>query len=135
MEASRLDASFERMLKHVVQVANELAGPQAFLVAGGVTEAVARFFQELPKHLLPRSVEVPALYLDIGDAELKSQIEAAASQLLDELACGFPCQVGEALVVDPGQIAAVRLRQGDCLAARRSAGFVALRVRRTKRGK
>jgi hypothetical protein len=76
-----LDVSAQRMVKHAVDVAAGLAGSDAFLVLGGVTEAVARAEQELPRPLQARTTHAPQLYLEIGDAELEGVVERAASEL------------------------------------------------------
>jgi hypothetical protein len=76
-----LEMSFERMLKYVVDVTGGLAGSHGFLVLGGVSESVSRAMSEFPKHLHPRILEVPGLYIDVGTAELKELIERAASEL------------------------------------------------------
>jgi hypothetical protein len=76
-----LDNIVERMLKYVLEILNGLTDPHCFLVIGGTNETAARLFELLPKHLLPRAVQAPALYLEVGNAELKGIVEQAASEL------------------------------------------------------
>ena len=76
-----MDVSSARMARHVMGVAAELAGSHGFLVVGGVTAAVAGALQELPKQIQTRVIEAPALYVEIGDAELKQVVEGTASEL------------------------------------------------------
>jgi hypothetical protein len=76
-----LDNVFERMLKYVLEVVNGLVDPHCFVVIGGTNESSARLYAELPKSLLPRAVQSPPLYLEVGGTELKDIVEQAASQL------------------------------------------------------
>jgi hypothetical protein len=76
-----LDNIFERMLKYVLEVVGTLVDSHSFLVIGGTNESSARLFEELPKNLLPRAVQAPSLYLEVGSAELKEIVEQSATQL------------------------------------------------------
>jgi hypothetical protein len=76
-----LDISSGRMFRHVAEIATGLVGSVGFLILGGVTETVARALSEFPKHLHPRIIDAPTLYVEIGDAELKETVESAASEL------------------------------------------------------
>lgn len=76
-----LGVGSERMIKKLADRVTERAGTEAHLVLGGTLEAVAHLRDHLPQGVRERTIERPALRLEMSDAEVRDALEQAASEL------------------------------------------------------
>jgi hypothetical protein len=79
-----LEVGTDRMLKQLIDVVVEQAGPTGFIVIGGTPEAGAAVRRGLPKTHAGRALELPSLYVDMTTAEVKDATGEAASALTRE---------------------------------------------------
>jgi hypothetical protein len=76
-----LGVGSERMLKQLMHLVTERVGKSGVLVIGGTDEAVAAAIGHLPQKARDRVVERTSLHVEMSDAEIRSELEAAASSL------------------------------------------------------
>lgn len=75
-----LEVSASRMHARLVEAVTDLAGRDGFLVLGGTPEAV-RAVSRLANALDGRTIERPSMHLGMSAAEVKVELERAASEL------------------------------------------------------
>ena len=80
-----LAVSSERMMKHLAEILTEQAGADGLVVVGGSAEAIAALQGQLPSQLGSRTIERPSMNLEMKDAEIRKGVEAAASQINQDI--------------------------------------------------
>jgi hypothetical protein len=76
-----LGVGSERMTKKLAERVADRAGTNGHVVLGGTQESVAHLRDHLPQKILERTIERPALRLEMSDAEVRDALEKAASEL------------------------------------------------------
>lgn len=76
-----LEVGSERMMKELMKLVGERTGTHGLLVIGGTPEAIARAANHLPNELQSRSIQRPSMNLELSDAQVREEVESAASQL------------------------------------------------------
>ncbi|MEX2526515.1 MAG: hypothetical protein WEA09_02655 [Gemmatimonadota bacterium] len=80
-----LEVSEERLLKRLMETLSELAGSDGLLVLGGTTEAVAHARDLVPQTLRVRTGEMSSAHVEMSVAEVRGQVEQAASVITQEI--------------------------------------------------
>jgi hypothetical protein len=80
-----LGVGSERMMKGLMDRVAEEAGSEGVVVLGGTSEAVAAATNHLPQSLKNRTIQRPALVLEMSDADARDEIETAASALNQQM--------------------------------------------------
>jgi len=75
-----LDVSASRMQAHVLEVVGGLAGNDGFVVLGGTSEVVSALARQGDR-FTGRSIERTSMHLGMSEAEVKAELEEAASEL------------------------------------------------------
>lgn len=78
-------AGSQRMLKQLAETLAERAGARGHLIVGGTPEAATQACGLLSETLLPRTLEVHSLRVEMTEAEVRDAIEKAASELSQSL--------------------------------------------------
>lgn len=76
-----LNVGSERMMKKLGEKVAEVLGDSGHLVIGGTPEAVNQARTQLPHNLNGRMIERTGLRVEMSDAEVRDQLEKAASEL------------------------------------------------------
>ncbi|TVR56740.1 MAG: hypothetical protein EA421_02360 [Gemmatimonadales bacterium] len=80
-----LGVGSERMTKKLAERVTERAGTEAHVVLGGTQETIAHLRDHLPQGVRDRTIERPALRLEMSDSEVRDALESAASELNQSL--------------------------------------------------
>jgi hypothetical protein len=80
-----LEVGSERMLKALMELVVERLGNDGHFVIGGTSETVAAAASHLPQKILNRTVQRTSMGLEMSDAEVRSELEQAASELNQRL--------------------------------------------------
>lgn len=83
-----LEVGSERMLKRLMQLVTERMGDSGVLVIGGTDEAVAAAKGHLPQQVRERVVSRSSMHVEMSDAEIREELEKAASTLNQALQKG-----------------------------------------------
>lgn len=75
----------ERMLKELAQHLTRKAGKDGMVVVGGTPEVISHAISHLPSELQKRTLGRPSMAWHMTDAELVTELEAAASELYASL--------------------------------------------------
>lgn len=76
-----LGVGSERMMKALMDQVVDRVGEDGLLVVGGTPEAISAAVDHLPRSLESRRIERPSLRLEMSDADVRDEIEKAASEL------------------------------------------------------
>ncbi len=80
-----LEVGSERMVKSLMEIATERLGHDGHLVLGGTSETLSAAAAHLPQQVLLRTVQRSSMGLEMTEAEVRTELEKAASELNQRL--------------------------------------------------